>query len=99
MLRWLVPVLFVGHGAVTVMALRESGFLGIFTQAFSSWTHLQVFSDLAVSLVLLSAYIVADARRSGTSPWPFLAAVPLLGSFGPLAWWAWRTARQPTSAT
>lgn len=92
-MRWLVPVLFVVHSGVTVMALWEQGFLAIFTEAFSSWTHLQVFSDLGVALVLLSGMMVADARRKGLSVWPFLVVIPALGSFGPLAYWAWRSAK------
>jgi hypothetical protein len=63
----LFVTLFVAHTVVSVIALREHGFAGIFEAAVANWGAGQIASDLTVSLVLVNTWLIADARRRGVS--------------------------------
>jgi hypothetical protein len=88
-----VAVLLVIHTAVTVRAMMEVGFVGIFEAALSTWAARQVFSDLGVALVIATGFMLADARKQGITAWPFVLAMLPLGSFAPLAYLLWRDLR------
>lgn len=83
-LRLLVLVdLYVIHTFVTVMALRDFSLLGIFQQGFLNWGTTQIFSDLSVSLVFVTSWLIADARQRGVRAWPWVAATLVFGSLSP----------------
>lgn len=71
-------------GALTVIALMDVGYFGIIEPHFQSWGAGQVFADLVILAVLGCFWMVADSRKSGVSPWPFVVATVFLGSFGVL---------------
>lgn len=71
-------------------ATYKVSFLGIFAVAVAGPGEMQVFADLAVALSLLMPFLVADARRSGVNPWPWVLGTALLGSISPLAYFLWR---------
>jgi hypothetical protein len=80
---WVVTVIFAG---ITVMALQQVGYIGIFTGQFTNWGTAQVLADLIIACCLLMGWIWRDARATGRSPWPYLVATLAAGSFGPLAY-------------
>jgi hypothetical protein len=53
---------------------------------FQSLGAAQVFVDLVIALVLVMAWMWRDATIAGRSPWPWIVATLLLGSFGPLVY-------------
>jgi hypothetical protein len=69
---------------VTLMALLEVGYLGLFKQQLSNWGGAQVLMDLVIACCLLMGWIWRDARATGRSPWPYFFITLAAGSFGPL---------------
>jgi len=82
----LLAIVIAAFGALTATALADVGYLGIVLPHFQSAGGLQVLVDLVIALTLVMAWMVADARRSGRNPWPWVALTLLAGSFGPLGY-------------
>ena len=40
--------------------------------------------DLVIACLLISSWMVIDARANGRNPWPYVAITLAAGSFGPL---------------
>jgi hypothetical protein len=87
----LVLALFAVHSVVTDFALYRVGYWEIFRVAWTDWASAQIFSDLSVSLVLISVWMLRDARQRGANAWPFVLAMIPLGSF---AWMGYLLARE-----
>ena len=83
---WILVLVIVAFGAVTAVALKEHGYLGIISFHFTSTAGLQVILDLVIVCVLAIAWMVSDARQSGRTVWPYVVLTLALGSFGPLAY-------------
>jgi hypothetical protein len=80
-------------GLLTVVALLDVGYLGIFLPHFQAWGPAQVFADLVILAVLACVWMVADGRARGINPWPFVAITLVAGSFGPLLYLVLREVR------
>lgn len=84
--RGLAYALLIPFAAITAYAALEVGYLGIWAHALDGPGGWQLLADLVVALVLVLAWLVADARRTGRNPWPWVAATLFLGSFAPLGY-------------
>jgi len=42
-------------------------------------------------------WMVADAKKHGLNPWPFVLVTVTAGSFGPLLYLVWRLSRKPVA--
>lgn len=93
----LFSILLLVHGAITLVAMETVGFIGIFQAGLANWGAGQVFSDLSVLLVLISVWMLRDAKKQGVNAWPFIIASLGLGSISPLAYLLWRELRAPAS--
>jgi hypothetical protein len=82
----LVAALLLVHAAVTARTLLDHGYFELVAFPFTSWPAGQVFSDLCVSLLLVTSWLIADARETGRNPWPYVLATVAVGSFGPLVY-------------
>jgi Terpene cyclase DEP1 len=82
----LLGVLLAAHSAITVRAMLESSYLDLFKFAFEGWPARQIFSDLTVSLLLVTSWMLGDARKTGRNAWPYVLATVAVGSFAPLAY-------------
>lgn len=71
-------------GALSVAAVLQHGYLGIFALHLQTFGGMQVLADLVIALVLVMIWMWHDARRTGRNVWPWIAATLALGSFGPL---------------
>lgn len=80
----LLAVVTLGFGVLTGVALLEHGYFGIFEFHFPSSAGWQVLADLVIVCVLAMAWMIADARRSGRTVWPYLLLTVFAGAFGPL---------------
>ena len=69
---------------LTVYAVMEVGYVGIFDYHRHSPAGWQVFTDLVIALLLVLAWLIQDARAYGKSPWPWVVLTLVSGSFGPL---------------
>ena len=84
-------VLFIVLGLVTLdfavlsgYAMLQHGYLGLFEYQLASPAGWQVLADLVIVCTLAMVWMVADARRSGRTVWPYLLLTLTAGSFGPL---------------
>ena len=90
-----LAVVILGFGVLSSIALIDVGYLGIFAPHFQSWGAAQVFTDLVILAVLFCVWMVTDARKRGTTAWPFVAVALVAGSFGPLLYLVTREIRTP----
>ena len=72
--------------ALSIWALSEVGYVGLFQYALASPAGIQVLVDLCLALALVCVWMVADARRRGATVAPFLLLTLTLGSIGPLSY-------------
>ncbi len=77
-------VVLAAFSVLTLLALREVGYIGIVTGQFGHWGQVQVLVDLVILALLSCFWMAGDAPRHGLSPWPFIAMTLVAGSFGPL---------------
>jgi len=89
-------------GALSALALLDVGYWGIIAPHFQSWGEGQVLADLVILAALACMWMVPDARARGISPWPFVIATLVAGSFGVLFYLVVREvrsgAREPARA-
>jgi len=86
--RTLAIVLLIPFSLLTLYAVLEVGYIGIFDYHRHSPAGWQVFTDLVVALILVLSWLIVDARKSGRNPWPWVVATLFLGSIGPLLYLA-----------
>lgn len=70
--------------ALSVYAMMQVGYIGIFDYHRHSPAGWQVFTDLVIGMLLILIWMHRDARRRGRAFWPFAALTLAAGSFGPL---------------
>ena len=76
---------FVAFAGLNLYAAVSAGITGL-PETFSggnAWTAVAV-ADLLIALLMLSVWIVRDAKKSGRSAWPYIALTLGTGSLGPL---------------
>lgn len=84
MTRYALIVVLLAFGALSTKALIDHGYLGIFAFHFTATAGMQVLTDLVIVCTLAILWMVADARRNGRNPWPYVVLTLTAGSFGPL---------------
>jgi len=80
--RTLAWILLIPFALLTLYALAEVGYVGIFDYHRHSPAGWQVFADLVVALVLVLSWLIPDARSRGRNPWPWVVLTLFLGSIG-----------------
>jgi hypothetical protein len=73
---------------LTLYAVAEAGYIGLFEFQLREPAGWQVLADLAIALLLVLSWLVPEARREGRNPWPWVAATLFLGSLSPLLYLA-----------
>mgnify|MGYP001815876036 CR=1 len=82
--RLIAIAILIPFTLLTVYAVMEVGYIGIFDYHRHSPAGWQVFTDLVIALVLVLLWLIPEARRNGRSPWPWVVLTLVSGSFGPL---------------
>jgi hypothetical protein len=90
-----LSVVIAAFGALTLAALADVGYLGIFEPHFQSLGGAQVLADLVILGALAIVWMVGDARERGVAAWPFVLLTLAAGSFGPLLYLVVRELRSP----
>lgn len=80
-------------GTLSGVALWKVGYFGILLPHFKSWGAGQVLADLVIMCTLGCVWMVQDARERRLKAWPFVLVTLAAGSFGPLAYLAYREFR------
>jgi len=89
-MRTLAIVLLIPFTILTLYAVSDVGYIGIFDYHRHSSAGWQVFADLVMALILVMCWMVKDAKARGRSVWPWIAVTLTLGSIGPLLYLALR---------
>ncbi len=82
--KTLILILLIPFSILSIYAVTQVGYWGIFDYHRHSPAGWQVFTDLVLALVLVASWMIVDARRSGRNVWPYIFMTLTLGSFGPL---------------
>jgi hypothetical protein len=80
----LLGLITLAFSALTVHALMQHGYVGLFAYQLATPAGWQVLIDLVIVCMLAMVWMIADARRSGRNVWPYLLLTLCGGSFGPL---------------
>ena len=86
--RTLAIVLLIPFTLLTLYAVSQVGYIGIFDYQRHSPAGWQVFADLVIALILVLSWLIPEARRAGRNPVPWVVVTLLLGSIGPLMYLA-----------
>ncbi len=73
---------------LSIYAVYKVGYVGVIDYQRHSPAGWQVFADLVIACILLLMWIFPDAKKRGRNPWGYAAITLVLGSFGPLLYWA-----------
>ncbi len=87
-IRSLAIFLLVPFVALTVYAVMQVGYWGIFDYHRHSPAGWQVFTDLVIALILVLCWLIPNARNTGRNPWPWVIATLFVGAIGPLCYLA-----------
>lgn len=86
--KTLAIILLIPFSVLSLYAVFEVGYIGIFDYHRHSPAGWQVFTDLVIALALLLTWMIPQAKREGRNPWPWVVMTLLLGSIGPLLYLA-----------
>lgn len=70
--RTLALILLVPFALLTLYAVQQVGYVGIFDYHRHSPAGWQVFADLVIALILVLSWLIPEARRAGRNPWSTL---------------------------
>ncbi len=96
--RTLAIVILILFTPLTVYAVLDAGYIGLFTYQLASPAGWQVLMDLVIALLLVLTWLIPEARAAGRNPWPWVVVTLLTGSFGPLLYLAFTGASQAMPA-
>lgn len=82
--RALAILMLIPFTLLTVYAVAEVGYIGIFDYHRHSPAGWQVITDLVIALVLVLIWLIPEAKKAGRNPWPWVILTLIAGSFGPL---------------
>jgi hypothetical protein len=86
----LVFLILLAFGAYSSWVMWHHGYLGIWQAGIANAAALQILLDLVITCLLISAWMMADARAKGLKAWPFVGITLAAGSFGPLLYLLYR---------
>ena len=89
----LLLILTAAFMTISTIAVYEHGYLALWRLPFETSGTLQLFSDLTVSILLVTSWMVRDSRTSGVPVLPYLLVTLASGSLGPLLYLLHRESR------
>lgn len=75
----LIPFTF-----LTLFAVKDYGFFGIFKEVFKNFATIQVFIDLLIATIFILVWMWEDSKKNDRNFFIWLIITLILGSFGPL---------------
>ena len=86
----LVFLVLFAFGAYSLYVMWHFGYLGIWRAGLANAAALQILLDLVITCLLISGWMIGDARAKGLKAWPFVGITIAAGSFGPLLYLLYR---------
>ena len=86
----LVFLILAAFGAYSIYVMWDFGYLGIWRAGLANAAALQILLDLIITCLLISSWMIGDARAKGLKAWPFVGITVAAGSFGPLLYLIYR---------
>ena len=80
----LVAIVLLAFTPFSLFVAIHRGYFGFARLAVHDLWALQMLIDLTIALVLVSIWLRRDAYNRGIKAWPYLVALPLVGSISPL---------------
>ena len=93
--KWLGLALLVLLTPVTIFAGATVGYMGVINHQLADPGGWQVLTDLVCALILVTSWMILDARQAGRTVWPYIVLTIVMGSYGPIAYLLLSPARQP----
>ncbi len=82
----LVAIVLLAFTAFSLWVVMRHGYFGFLRLAQRDEWAMQMLLDLVIALFLIGAAIRRDAPRRGIDAWPYLVALPLVGSLAALVY-------------
>lgn len=86
--KMIAIALLIPFSILTVYAVLQVGYIGIFDYHRHSPAGWQVFTDLVIALVIVLIWMIPDAKKNNRNPWPWVVLTLVAGSIGPLLYLA-----------
>lgn len=94
--RVLVPlVVLLGFVGWSMWLVAGDSYFGFLRLAWREPWAAQLLTDLVIACVLVTSWMIRDARERGLPAAPYVAITLFLGSIGPLAYLVHRGVRDP----
>jgi hypothetical protein len=92
-------VVLVSFSAYSTWVVVDQGYFGFLSLARREPWALQILLDLVIAAIFSATWMRRDARERGLPVWPYLVALPFLGSIASLAYLVHRAfaSRAPAS--
>jgi hypothetical protein len=84
----LAIALLLVFAAYSTWVVWDQGYTGFLSLAWREPWGMQMLLDLTLALVMVLRGLVPHARKRNVTPWPWILATIVLGSVGPLAYYA-----------
>ena len=82
--RIMAIMILIPFSVLSLYAIAQVGYIGIFDYHRHSSAGWQVFADLVIALVLILSWLIPHARANGRNPWIWVAITLATGCIGPL---------------
>jgi hypothetical protein len=86
MARIILGLVLLDFSALTVWAVAEHGYVGVFEALLANAATITAGTDLVIALGLITVWMWRDAKARGRNVLPYVGLTALLGSIGPLAY-------------
>ena len=87
-------------GGYSLWLLLDVGYFAIWQAGFTSPSSLQILMDLVVACLIISSWMIGDARARGVMVWPWIVAVVATGTLAILLYLIVREyAKAPSAKT
>ena len=84
--KFLLWFIFVDFAALSLWAMWEVGYFGIWAAGFTSIGAVQILFDLVVCCILITSWLKKDADSRGINPYPWMIATFASGSLALLVY-------------
>ena len=82
----LLTVTFALFGAYSLWLLLDVGYIAIWQAGFASASSFQILMDLVIACLIVSSWMIGDAKARGVTVWPWILAVVTTGTLAILVY-------------